>query len=75
MNVLRRAVLAYYRGNVAAWVALRRWLALPMTDLWVAAGLAQFAAVVALVARGHTDVAWSVAAAGVGILVLQRLDR
>lgn len=71
MNVVRRAAVAYYRANVDAWVAMRRWL--PVVDPWTAAGLAQFAAVAVFVGSGHSTAAWIVAAAGLWLPVLQRV--
>lgn len=71
MAVLRRAALAYYRANVDAWVFLRR--RLPVVDPWLAAGLAQFVAVVVLVASGRQTAAWVVAAGGLCIPVAQRV--
>jgi predicted benzoate:H+ symporter BenE len=74
MDVLRRAAMAYYRANMDAWVSLRR--RLPVIDPWMSAGLAQLAAVVALVCSNHQDAAWIVAAAGLCIPVAQRvIDR
>lgn len=71
MNPIRRAAVAYYRANVDAWRTLRR--RLPVVDPWLAAGLAQLAAVVALVGNGHQDAAWIVAATAVWIPIVQRM--
>lgn len=73
VSVLRRAARAYCRANVAAWAVLRGWVEVRVVDPWVAAGAAQFAAVVALVGSGHPGAAMTVAALGVWLVVLQRL--
>jgi hypothetical protein len=71
MDLIRRAAVAYWRANANAWAALKR--VLPRDpDPWVLAGLAQFGAVITLLASGHSDAAMIVAAASLWLLVLQR---
>jgi hypothetical protein len=75
MGLIRRAGIAYYRANVAAWVALKKLLPRDI-DPWVLVSVAFLGATVTLVADGHSGAAMAVAAASLWVLVLQRaVDR
>jgi hypothetical protein len=71
MDAIQRALVAYYRTNVAAWVALKRLMPRD-ADPWLLAAVALLAAVVTLLLSGHPDAALMTGASSPWLLVLQR---
>lgn len=65
-TLARRAALGYYRANLTAWTAVRR-----SVDVRVVLGVAQLAAVLALIAADHSGAAVIVAACGLLLLAVR----